>query len=143
MAINHIMTCNPVVVRETTSVARAWELLRDLDVRHVPVVNADGELTGMLSDRDFGRPPAPGLLNDLVGAPSSHLTEPVSTIMSTAPVAVAADVDLEDVVDVMLEHRVGAVPVVDARAKVIGILSYVDVLRTLRAGRGARGTSSA
>jgi acetoin utilization protein AcuB len=131
MSIADLMTRSPVVIPENTSIARAWEMLRELDVRHMPVVNADGELSGMLSDRDFGRPPAPPLMNDLLGAPMAQLDAPVSSIMSAAPVAVADDVEVRDVVDIMIEHKVGAVPVVDPQAHVIGIISYVDVLRTL------------
>ena len=48
-----MMTPNPVTVVVEESLVDAWDLLRELDIRHVPVVK-DGGLVGMLSDRDLG-----------------------------------------------------------------------------------------
>ena len=51
MTARDLMTSNPATVTPRSRVADAWDLMRELDVRHVPVVH-DGVLVGMLSDRD-------------------------------------------------------------------------------------------
>lgn len=51
--------------------------------------------------------------------------------MSGAPLSVSTETPAREVVELMLEHRIGAVPVIDAEQRLVGIVSYVDVLRTL------------
>ena len=64
MQIEEIMTASPLTVRESTTIGQAREMLRTLDIRHLPVVNADGELVGIVSDRDFATPPSPALMTE-------------------------------------------------------------------------------
>jgi acetoin utilization protein AcuB len=135
MRVQEIMTPEPVAIGIGTSIGRAWEILRDLDVRHLPVVDGDNVLVGMVSERDFGRPPAPRLMNDVMGAPSFHLDAPVARIMSRDPISVTVSADVDDAVELLLDHKVGAVAVVTSRGRLAGILSYVDILR-LQSERG-------
>jgi acetoin utilization protein AcuB len=133
MQINEIMTSAPITVRETASIGQAWGVLQELDVRHLPVVNADRELVGIVSDRDFATPPAPPLTAELLGNQSASPDAAVSTIMTGAPISVEPDDDLGDAIDLMVENKVGAIPVVGPEGQVVGIVSYLDVLRSLRA----------
>jgi acetoin utilization protein AcuB len=55
----------------------------------------------------------------------------VSELMSGDVVTVEPDTDLREVIDDLLEERIGAVPVVSGPDGVVGIVSYVDVLRAL------------
>ena len=52
MIARDLMTPNPLTVTPQASIAEAWDVMRELAVRHVPVVE-DGALVGMLSDRDL------------------------------------------------------------------------------------------
>ena len=52
MIARDVMTPNPLTVPPQASIAEAWEVMRELAVRHVPVVE-DGAVVGMLSDRDL------------------------------------------------------------------------------------------
>jgi CBS domain-containing protein len=116
-----IMTNDPRTVRADDSIGEAYEVLRELDVRHVPVVNNDGDLVGILSDRDLAGRSRESL-------PSS--TARVADVMSGAVVAVDPQAELREVIDRLLENHISAVPVVDGESKVVGIVSYVDVLRS-------------
>jgi acetoin utilization protein AcuB len=131
MRIEEVMTASPVTVSESASIGQAWEALRSLDIRHLPVINADRELVGIVSDRDFATPPAPPLMAELLGTQTAALDAPVSTIMTGAPISIEPDADVQEAIDLMLEHKVGAIPVVDPEGEVVGIVSYLDVLRTL------------
>ena len=98
------------------------------DVRHVPIVDGDGRLTGILSDRD---------VRELVGDPVAVLRDEtfeetlameVSEVMTANPISARTDDPLDTLGWAMIDERVGAVPVVDQNDKVVGIVSYVDVL---------------
>jgi CBS domain-containing protein len=49
--------------------------------------------------------------------------------MTTQPMTVAPDDDLTDAIELLLTEKIGAIPVVDEAEGLVGILSYVDVLR--------------
>ena len=127
LTADELMTAEPKVVGDTASVGEAIELLEELDVRHLPVVDGEGNLVGMLSDRDL-RPLAD--TND----PESwirRMRTPVAELMTGGVICVTPDADMAEVIELMLEHRIGAIPVVDGEGQVVGIVSYVDILRTI------------
>ena len=125
--VTRLMTLAPVTVQMNSTVGEAAELLDALAVRHLPVL--DGEtLVGIVSDRDLR-----GSGRRVVDCgPPPEASRPVSEVMSTGILAVRADDDVRDAVDTMIRARVGALPVVDAYHRVVGIVSYVDVLRAIR-----------
>ncbi|MFI5300649.1 MAG: HPP family protein [Polyangiales bacterium] len=118
-----LMTQNPRTLRVDDSVGEARRALSVMDVRHLPIVNDDGEIVGIVSDRDLWGESLQ--LPD--GMPSAS---PISSLMTGAVVTVTPETDLVEVIELLLEQRVGAVPVVDADAQVVGVVSYVDVLRS-------------
>ena len=117
MQAQELMTKHPTFVRSSTRVNEAAELLHSLEVRHLPVVNDEREIVGMLSDRD---------LRERDG------DERVADIMSSNVFSVEEEDDVSDAVELMLENKIGAVPVVDADGALVGIISYVDALRAAR-----------
>lgn len=131
MQVHEIMTTSPLSIGLRTSVGEAWETLRTLDVRHLPVINEERELVGIVSERDFAVAPVPPLMSELVGATALSLRAPVSTIMTGDPLCVEQDAEVGEVIDLMVDNKVGAIPVVTPEGKVIGIVSYLDVLRKL------------
>lgn len=126
-----LMTPKPKTIRVTTTVTAALDILWSLDVRHLPVIDEDGELVGMLSDRDV----APLVKFDDGVAVTAGKS--VGDVMSGDVISVDADTELEGVIETLLEERIGAVPVVDGEGSVVGIISYVDVLRTYAGELGA------
>ena len=121
MIARDLMTPNPTTVTPQASIAEAWELMRELEIRHVPVVQ-DGALVGMLSDRDLAR-------LDI----ARMLALPIVNVMSSDVIAVEPESELSELVDLLIEHRVGALPVVHADTReVVGIVSYIDVLRAVQ-----------
>lgn len=125
-----LMTENPRTVREEDSVADALEILEQLDVRHLPVVDEEGNLVGMLSDRDLRPIRSERDEEDEV----RRARTPVTDLMTSAVVSVTPDAEMEEIVELMLDHRIGAVPVVNGEGQVVGIVSYVDILRALVSG---------
>ncbi|MBI1734314.1 MAG: CBS domain-containing protein [Candidatus Rokubacteria bacterium] len=133
MMARDLMTPSPATVMPGTSLGEAWDLMRELDVRHLPVVER-GALVGMLSDRDLayldlGRT----LAAEGADAVRRALARPVVEVMSSDVVGIDVDAELGDVIDLLLEYRIGAIPVTRSDTReLVGIISYIDVLRVLR-----------
>ena len=126
-----IMTVDPTAVTEDTSLGVALEIMQDLNIRHLPVVRGQS-LVGMLSDRDI-RGLGLRLVVDMeslerLEAKKSAL---VGAVMSSNIITVSRITEVKEIVDLMIEEKVGAVPVTEG-GELIGIVSYVDVLRATR-----------
>jgi acetoin utilization protein AcuB len=144
ISAHDVMTEDPATISLTATVGDAVRLLQTLDVRHLPVVDDEGTLVGMLSDRDLRGLAFPQVSGEeYLGEIQTALEAPVSTLMSSDVVAVEVEDDVSLIIELMLDHKIGAVPVVDTDDSLVGIVSYVDLLRQLspddegRRGRGA------
>lgn len=133
MTARDLMTPDPITVAPDTSISDVWDLMGEHDIRHVPVVQ-DGALVGMLSSRDLPLADILRLLSvEGAVALNRELSSPVSKIMSRDVISVEPEARAIDIVRLLLEHKVGAIPVVGANTgNVLGIVSYIDVLRALQ-----------
>jgi acetoin utilization protein AcuB len=126
-----IMTENPVTATELMSVSEALGLLFELDVRHLPVVRGS-ELVGIVSDRDL-RGFTAASEDDVMEAIENARSTNIGNFMNTDPVCVDPETNVREIADLMLLHRVGAIPVCDVdTGDLLGIVSYVDLLRVLQ-----------
>lgn len=131
--LGDIMTPDPVTIPASTPVRVALEHFEGGSLRHLPVVE-DDRIIGILSDRDV-RPWRRALLDELEGEATplaeEILSRPVSTIMTPDVVYLSPERPITDAIDVMLDFRIGAVPVV-TDGRLVGIVSYVDLLELLK-----------
>lgn len=114
-----IMSTDVVSIPQTATVRDALRALDELDVRHLPVVDERREVVGMISDRDLLK----------LDRSSDELAQPISEVMSADVIVVTPTTEVTEIIDLMTENRIGAVPVVDNDSQLAGIVSYVDVLR--------------
>jgi len=129
MRAGELMTAFPVTVTSQATVAEALDLMRDMDIRHLPVVDG-GALVGMLSDRDLAYLNVGALLTD-----RRELATPVIKVMRPDVICVGPETDVTEVIELLLEHKIGAVPVIRPGTQaVVGIVSYIDVLRAVQEG---------
>jgi len=90
-------------------------------------------VVGIISDRDLRAVSALADTDDDAEARRQALARPVSSVMSSNVISVHPDAEVPEVIDLMIEHRVGAIPVVEpGSGKLVGIVSYVDALRAAR-----------
>jgi CBS domain-containing protein len=130
---SQLMTARPIAVRANDRVADAVEILQSLDIRHLPVVNNQHELIGVLSDRDLRGLSIPVTINaEWLGTARTALDAPVSSVMNGGPISVDLEADLAEVIDLMIDNKIGAIPVTDGDGRLAGIISYEDVLRRLQ-----------
>jgi acetoin utilization protein AcuB len=132
MIAEEIMTSQVTSVPSDSSVLKAFQILAELNVRHLPVVD-DGELVGMLSDRDLRELGVHRLFDPDQGEAAEALQRlAVADVMSADVVTIEPTTTLREIVDCMIDAKVGALPVTDGHtAALLGIVSYVDVLRAV------------
>ena len=133
MDVREIMTRDVVTARPTDTARTALMLLEDQHIRHLPVVD-DGKLVGMVTDRDLRDYRLP-LFEELEdpGHADKLMETPLQVVMQGAVIAVDDSESVKTAIDLMLEYGIGAVPVIDRHSEeLIGIVSYVDILRALR-----------
>jgi CBS domain-containing protein len=129
-----IMTRNPVVVDITATVQDVADTMFGAEIRHVPVVE-QGTLVGMVSDRD--------LRSYLLPRPEqiirpddarARLEANVSMVMRTDILTVTPETPVASIIDLLLQEHIGALPVrQSASHALLGMVSYIDVLRVARA----------
>lgn len=129
MLARDIMTTSPICVTIRTRLGEAIEVMHENDVRHLPVL--DGErLVGILSDRDLRALWDPAL--DVRVGDGRVYDRRVSDFMSSDLITVAEEDEIDAIIDAFVDHKVGAVPVVDADGTLAGIISYLDILQAAR-----------
>jgi len=131
MVVSEVMTEKPATADARSSVRAVMRKLIELDVRHLPIVE-EGQLVGIISDRDL-RDVTARLVAEGESRAEALLDRPIADVMSGDVLSVDPETELDEVVDLMLEHRGGALPVVSPGTDdLVGIVSYVDVLRVAR-----------
>lgn len=131
MIVADAMTPDPITANASASIRSVIRKLFELDARHLPILD-DRQVVGMVSDRDL-REVTSRLLAEEVTDLGRILSAPVAEIMSADVVSVDPETDLAEAADLMIERRVGALPVLaPGTDNLVGIISYVDVLRAAR-----------
>lgn len=129
--LSAVMTRDPATIEEAAPLADAAEQMSAGGFRHLPVVEESGVLVGMISERDL-RARLGTDERGFVDAAADALAQPVSEAMTPDPIALPPTATLAQALEIFADDRVGAVPVVDARDRPVGIVSYVDLLGAIR-----------
>lgn len=111
------------VLRETDTVGRARALMDDLEVRHLPVVDADERPLGMISDRDIR------IAEAVMGGQEAAAEITVALVGTEEPFVVQRSAELGPVMMDMASRRVGSAMVVDPEGTVVGIVTTTDACR--------------
>ncbi len=123
------MTENPLTLGIGDSLAAAHDLMEARHVRHIPILDEDGALVGLLTERDLLRAAGPALGDLPIGARYQMLSEmPIEDVMVHDPETIAPDDDLVSAAQTLLENKFGCLPVVEDSA-VAGILTESDFVR--------------
>jgi acetoin utilization protein AcuB len=129
MLIKDWMTRDPITITEETSMIKAIHIMKERRFRRLPVVSA-GKLVGMITDRDL-KEASPSKATTLDVHELYYLLAElqVREIMTRNPLSVNENDTVERAAQVMLEHTISGLPVVDAGGKVVGIITQSDVFR--------------
>jgi acetoin utilization protein AcuB len=121
------MTKDPLKVTPSETIRQADELMAENKIRQLPVVKAR-ELVGIITDRDIRSFLSGSLLAD-PDAREKALDAQIGDVMTTEPVTLSPDDELQDAVELLIDEKIGGIPVVDEAEGLVGIVTYVDVLR--------------
>lgn len=122
----------PAITAPSTMVLpEARKLLQQRRIRRLPVLNAQGQLVGIITEGDINR------------VSDSHVTDvrdynlyhrvsdlPIGDVMTRNPITVTPDMPIIDVAQILLDHRIGGVPVV-AGGQVVGVITESDLFRLI------------
>ncbi len=111
-----VMTGKLISILEDHDVISGESLMKTHKIRHLPVVNSENELSGILSIRDVVR--------------AKDKTSMVKTIMTTPVRTVKKDANIKTVIALMLKYKISAVLVADNN-EVVGIVTTDDLLKLL------------
>ena len=128
MQVVELMKTKLVVASPTDSVAAAWRLLRQHQIRHLPVVE-ERKLVGIVTDRDI-RLVVPSALTSGRREQDPHdALEKIAVreIMTGQVVTVAPEASIANVARLLLERRIGGLPVVQG-SRLVGIITKTDIL---------------
>ena len=128
--VAHEMSRILTTIQPDDDLYRAYKVMCHADIRHLPVVDRQGTLCGILSDRDILRRGNLNLTADALG--KIRVGEAM-----TAGVHLCRPGDrLGDIADTMLHHVIDALPVIDQEDNLIGIITSSDLLSYLRRTEG-------
>lgn len=124
------MTPDPITIGPNDSLVDAHALMRDNNIRRLPVVNKDGELVGIVTLGDV-REASPSDATSLSVWELNYLLLKlkISEIMSRDPITVYTTDTIAEAANLMLENKVSGLPVVEPTGKLVGIITESDIFR--------------
>jgi CBS domain-containing protein len=129
LLVADLMTANVITMRPASDLEEVYERMAEEHIRHVPIVDREGDLVGLVTERDLTRL----ALGSQLEMPLSFQQDllhgrKVREIMSTDVDTAEPDQSLKEAAVQLLENKVGCLPVVEGR-HVVGILTEADFVR--------------
>jgi acetoin utilization protein AcuB len=131
MFVSRSMTQKVITTDPDADVFDAYEKMTQNRIRHLPVIDADSRLIGIVTDRDIRSALPYSMMKDPARTTETEKVKDlkVKDIMTTDPKTIGPHHTIQDALVLIQELRVGALPVVDKEGKLKGILSVRDLLR--------------
>jgi len=144
MFIYEHMTPKPVTVTPDQTVAEAIDILQQYNIRHLPVVDDQGVLRGVLSDRDLrsARPSTVAQSKERGTVEEQVNNTLIAVLMSRDCLFLTPNATLDDALLLFQSRKIGALPVVNEEEKVVGVFTTADLMNAYRDlfGLGAKGS---
>ena len=122
-----VMTADPVTLRPNDTIRQAEDIMDERGFRQIPIVSGK-ELVGILTDRDI-RSFVSGKLFGAADERERTMNTKIVGVMTTKPISVDPEDELADVIELLIDSKIGGIPVVDEAQGLVGIVTYVDVLK--------------
>ncbi len=122
--VEDMMTRNPHTLLRSNNLADAKNMMQELDIRHVPIVDAEKRLLGVVSHRDV-LAAQESSLQKLPESSSYTLNTPLQDVMKSGVMSVAPQAGLKESALYMQKHKVGCLPVVE-KGQLVGIITDSD-----------------
>ena len=134
MLVSDLMSEDVVAVHPEESLATVRDLMLEHDIRHMPVVDQENALVGLISQRDLLR----NALIEQTDTPdfiADSVLERLKAeeLMTTGVLNIPPTMDLREAAQIMLENKIGCLPVAEGDT-LVGILTESDFVRLMAAG---------
>ena len=138
MLVKERMSPNPITVRPDLPVPEAQVIMKREKIHHLPVVDRDGKLVGIVAEKDLlYASPSPATTLSVYEIASLLSKLAVEKVMSKKPVTVTEDVPLEEAARIMADQNIGGLPVMRG-STLVGIITESDLFRVFIELFGAR-----
>lgn len=109
------MIINPVTINIDATVGAANTMMKEYRIGGIPVVDADGKLQGIVTNRDlrFER----------------NTSRPIKEIMTKDVITINEFTNFEEAADILQEHKIEKLPVIDINGRVVGLITYKDIIK--------------
>jgi CBS domain-containing membrane protein len=127
--VRDLMTEKVHALSPKDDLASLYDLMDSRRVRHVPIVDSEGEIVGLVTDRDLSRS-ALGAVEELPLSVERDILRRrrIRDIMATEPDVIEPDASLREAAEMLLENKVGCLPVAE-RLHLVGIITEADFVR--------------
>lgn len=132
MSLAAIMTRKVRVTTEEASLASLRTLFVDARFQHVPVINGMHQVVGIVSVKDYFK-----ALSPVMDSASEHTIElymqsrKVRQVMSSPVITVSQELGILQAAALLVERNISCLPVVDGQRRLIGIVSWKDIMRRI------------
>jgi CBS domain-containing protein len=117
MLVKDVMNKNVVVAKDSATVREASRVMKNYDIGSLVVLKGT-DIIGIVTERD--------IVNSVASSKDPDVTE-ISEVMSKKVVTVSPEQTIEEAVDLMVEHKIKKLPVVEA-GKIKGIITASDIV---------------
>ena len=132
LLVRDLMTSKVVTLHQDASLDELLDLLNTEHIRHVPVVDGGGELVGLATHRDIVRVNTEAGEDLPVSVSDDVATRRgVSEVMTSGVLTVEPETSVDYAADVMLDNKLGCLPVVENK-RLVGILTEADFVKHVR-----------
>lgn len=129
MLVEQIMTQNPITIRPDSDYLAAIAIMRAGKFRHLPVINDEGELVGIVSKSSLDTIQPTNVPKEQAIHTDGVLVR-VAQVMKSEVITVPPDYPLEEAASLMLQRRISSLPVCDGD-KLVGIITDSDIFQVL------------
>ncbi|MDR2745474.1 MAG: CBS and ACT domain-containing protein [Desulfovibrio sp.] len=132
MLVSEWMTEKAISVNPATSVMKAARIMKENRIRRLPVLNESGVVIGIVTDRDI-KEASPSKATTLDMHELYYLLGELTVrdIMRKNPVCAGKDDSVDSLAVIMIEKKIGGMPVVDQDNRLLGIITQSDIFRVL------------
>ncbi len=129
--LKEIMTSPPISVREDAPFSLVAEKIEGNRIRHLPIVDKDNKLVGIMSQRDLYKIQPPHKLEGGEWYYDKEMLDGIilRTVMTPNPFALKPDNTVGQAIIAMVNHKYGCIPVVDDKRTLLGIVTQIDILK--------------
>jgi acetoin utilization protein AcuB len=130
--VSNYMTPQVIAIPPTMGIREAFFMMKENSIRHLPIVDQDNRLVGIISDRELRRPNWVDEAQDIAHVYYLDNSMLVSDVMITNVHVLHTYDTLNKAVSLLLDNHIGAAPILDKTENLVGMLSAIDLLRALK-----------